>query len=120
MAYLPKALLRRLYVKGSMKIEGGALSFKLRNSLATATVNEPLRLKIDGLDIDPSQITIKVGDKTVKSSDVSETNTFEIPVGTDVEIIVPGNFSPGKHKVVVEVTVKGYGKGSFDFEDEAK
>jgi hypothetical protein len=120
MSYIPRALLRRIYVKGSMRVEAGALSFKLRNNLATATVNAPLKLRIDDVDIDPAQVTISAGGRTIKSSDISETSTFEIPVGTEVEVRVPGNFPPGRHKVVVEVSVKGYGKGVLDIEDEAK
>lgn len=120
MAFLPRALLKRLYVKGSMKLEHGYLSFKLKNSLATASLNAPVKVKVDDAEVKPEEVVIVVSGRTLKSSEISEANPVEVPVGTEVEVRVPGSYAPGKHKVALEISVKGYGRGSFEVEDEAK
>lgn len=119
MAYIPKALLRRLYVKGSMEATAQGLTFKLKNSLAPASLNAPVRISIDGVEVEPSRIKVLVNGSEVTWTP-SDEKPLEIPLGAEVTIRVAGSFEKGRHKVVVHMSVKGYGEGSFDFEDEAK
>ncbi|MEM0093171.1 MAG: hypothetical protein QXT33_05720 [Thermofilum sp.] len=118
MAYIPKALLRRLYVKGSMAVTPEGLTFKLKNSLAPASLNKPVRITVDGVEADPSRLKVVVNGVEVDWLP-SDEKPLEVPLGAEVAITVPGSFEKGKHKIVVQMSVKGYGEGSFDFEDEA-
>lgn len=119
MGYIPKALLRRLYVKGSMRTSEGTLSFKLRNTLATAQVDSPIKVQVDGSAVNPENMEILLNGQPV-SAQPSIERPLEIPVGSELEIRVKGPFGKGKHKVSVEVSIKGYGTGSIEFEDETQ
>uniref|UniRef100_A0A7C3WL80 Hydroxymethylglutaryl-CoA reductase-like domain-containing protein n=1 Tax=Thermofilum pendens TaxID=2269 RepID=A0A7C3WL80_THEPE len=118
MAYIPKALLRRLYVKGSMQVTSEGLSLKLRNSLAPAAINAPIKITIDDVPVDPANVKVFINDREVVEPP-SDEKPLEVPVGSEITLLVKGNYTKGKHKVVIGVSVKGYGEGSFDIEDEA-
>ena len=119
MAYIPRALLRRLYVKGSMEARPEGLYFKLRNSLAPAALNAPVKVSIDGAEEEASSVKVVVNGREVDWVP-SDEKPLEVPLGAEVEILVRGSYAKGKHKVAIRMSVKGYGEGSFDFEDEAK
>ncbi len=116
MAYIPGYLLRRIYVKGSMKTTPQGLEFTIRNDLATATVTR-LQVEVDGR---PAKATIQLGDKTVEADQVSPANPLRFPRGAQARITVQGSYSPGTHKVSVKISVAGFGEGVLEFEDEAK
>jgi len=118
MAYIPKALLRRLYVKGSMQVTSEGLSLKLRNSLAPAAVNAPIKVAVDDVPVDPSNVRVFINDREVVEPP-SDEKPLEIPLGSEITLLVKGNYTKGRHKVTIGVSVKGYGEGSFDVEDEA-
>ena len=119
MAYIPRALLRRLYVKGSMEAGPEGLSFKLRNSLAPAALNAPVKVYVDGVEVEPSKVRVYVNGQEVTWVP-SDEKPLEVPLGAEVQVVVQGSYAKGKHKVAIKMSVKGYGEGSFDFEDEAK
>ncbi|MGB9709567.1 MAG: hypothetical protein ACP5IE_06450 [Infirmifilum sp.] len=119
MGYIPKALLRRLYVKGSMKVSDGVLSFKLRNNLATAQVDSPIKVQVDGKVVEKQSVEILLNGKPV-TSDPTPQAPLEVPVGSELEVRVRGPYEKGRHKVSVEVSIKGYGVGAIEFEDEAQ
>ena len=118
MAYIPKALLRRLYVKGSMQVTSEGLSLKLQNNLAPAALNAPPKVAVDDVPVDPSNVKVFVNDKEVVEPP-SDEKPLEIPLGSQITLLVRGNYTKGRHKVTIGISVKGYGEGSFDIEDEA-
>lgn len=105
-------------MKGSMTVTPEGLSFKLKNSLAPASLNKPVKISVDGVEADPTKLKVAVNGVEVNWLP-SDEKPLEIPLGAEVAITVPGSFEKGKHKIVVQLSVKGYGEGSFDFEDEA-
>ncbi len=119
MGYIPKALLRRLYVKGSMRATGEGLSFKVKNTLITAQVDAPIKVQVDGNPVRPEDLTILLNGQPY-TGQPSPSSPLEIPVGAELEFRVKGPYSKGKHRVSIEVSVKGYGTGTIEFEDEAQ
>uniref|UniRef100_A0A7C3SMR3 Hydroxymethylglutaryl-CoA reductase-like domain-containing protein n=1 Tax=Thermofilum pendens TaxID=2269 RepID=A0A7C3SMR3_THEPE len=81
MAYIPKALLRRLYVKGSMQVTSEGLSLKLRNSLAPAAINAPIKITIDDVPVDPANVKVFINDREVVEPP-SDEKPLEVPVGS--------------------------------------
>jgi len=119
MGYIPKALLRRLYVKGSMRATGEELSFKLRNTLATAQVEAPVKVQVDGNPVKQEDVQLLLNGQPY-TGQPSPSQPLEVPVGAELELRVKGPYSKGKHKVSVEVSIRGYGTGVIEFEDEAQ
>jgi len=118
MAYIPKALLRRLYVKGSMQVTSEGLSLKLRNSLAPAALNKPPSIAVDDKPVDPANVRVFIDGREV-AEPPSDEKPLEVPLGSEITLLVKGSYSKGRHKVTIGISVKGYGEGSFDIEDEA-
>ncbi|MEZ0346302.1 MAG: hypothetical protein ABWK01_07115 [Infirmifilum sp.] len=118
MGYIPKALLRRLYVKGSMKVSDNILSFKLKNNLATAQVDSPIKIQVDGAPVKLEDTQLFLNGQPVSATPSPEA-PLEIPVGSELEVRVKGQYAKGKHKVSLEVSIKSYGTGVVEFEDEA-
>ncbi len=115
MAYIPGYLLRRIYVKGSMKATPEGLEFKLRNDLATATVTR-LTVEVDG---QPADAIIEISGKQIPASQITPQNPLRFPRGAEARVLAKGSYAKGKHRVKVRATVAGFGTGSLDIEDEA-
>lgn len=118
--YIPKALLRKIYVKGSMQAIENGLVFKLKNILASATIDAPIRVFVDGVEVEPENIELEIDGKKLKASEISAENPLNFPLGKELIVIVKGSYDKGKHKVVLEASIKGYGRGKIEIEDEAQ
>lgn len=115
MAYIPGYLLRRIYVKGSMKATPEGLEFKLRNDLATATVTR-LTVEVDG---QPVEALVEISGRQVPASQITPENPLRFPRGAEARILAAGSYTKGRHRVKVTASVAGFGTGSIDIEDEA-
>lgn len=118
--YLPRALLRKVYVKGSMRAAENMLVFRLKNVLASATIDKPVRVFVDGVEVQPGNVELEIEGKKFNASDISEDNPLKFPLGKELVVTVKGGYSKGRHKVVLEASVRGYGKGKIEIEDEAQ
>ncbi len=118
--YIPKALLRKVYVKGSMQATEDGLVFKLKNILASATLNAPVKVFVDGVEVEPENIELEIDGKKIKALEISSENPLDFPLGRELIVVVKGSYEKGKHKVVLEASIRGYGKGKIEIEDEAQ
>ena len=121
---IPKFILRKLYKKGSLKnvdLDGDGnpdgFSFELENKLANATIlpDERPGIKVDGVPIEPENITIRYEGKEIKLSELNTEVLFA--KGTTMEIVVKydGGLPAGEHKLEFSSKSKEYGKIAFDF-----
>ena len=120
MAFIPKTLLRRLYVKGSLKrISEEEFEFKLRNLLATGTIVSPLKPSLDGLTIDSSNIELVLGDTRINANEISPENPLKFKLGTTVTIRVKktGGLKEGRHNLAIVAKTREYGTIKFDIEE---
>jgi len=119
MAFVPKSLLRRLYIKDSLKNrDNEGFEFKMRNTLATGTITELIDLKIDDESIDAINIFFEMKDKTIQASQVSSDNPLRFTVGTSVTVFVKGKtLSEGEHKMEIAIKTREYGPIRFDITD---
>ncbi len=122
---IPKFLLRKLYVKGSLKnIDSSgdgnpdSVSFQIKNTLANGTVTGVEYIKIDDEEIPLDSIEVSLEDKTLKLSDVTPENAFPIKVRVTSTWMVKGKtLSPGEHKLDISIKTKEAGKLAFDVKD---
>ena len=115
---VPPFLLKRLYVKGSLQKTEEGFSFKLKNVLAKATIVEPIKLRVDGEEIDQSSIEVLVGGAKV---DIGGGSPFTFDVGTEVEIKVKGvSLEEGEHTIEITTKSKEFGELKFDIKDSLK
>ncbi len=119
MVSVPGFLLRRLYVKGSLKNTAGGFKFELRNSLGSGYAQKVWPLKLDGEEIRAGRSHFIIEGQDTPFSDVSPDNTFTLEVNKTITIWTDGGpLEPGVHTVEMGFDVPGMGTLRFDFIDE--
>ena len=119
MVSVPGFLLRRLYVKGSLKNAAGGFEFELRNSLGSGYSQKVSPLKVDGEELQARGSYFIVDGKETPFNEVSTDNTFSLEVNKTITIWTDGVvLEPGVHTIEMGFDVPGLGTMRFDFTDE--
>ena len=111
MSVMPAAVLKKLYVKGSLRVSEGGFAFDLKNLIAPATI-----IRIDGLEMDGERLddslaaVVSPSGASLPIDHVSPGRPVSFPVGTVVTIVVSHRtLEPGEHDLAVRVRVKELG-----------
>lgn len=114
---LPASVLRQLYVQGSLTNTPEGASFKLRNSLAPATV-VALEVSVDGSKVPPEKILVVAGGQKRTAQEFSG---YKFSVRDEVTVILSGvSLTPGPHRIDIKAKTKEWGDLSFDITDTPK
>ena len=115
---VPAFLLRRLYVKGSLRNEKGGFAFDLMNGLGSGYAERVLPISVDGEELPLEAASFTVDGETVAFSDVSADRTMTLGLNKTVTIGVTGRqLDDGKHKLGMGFVVTGMGEMQFDVTD---
>ncbi|MBD3407820.1 MAG: hydroxymethylglutaryl-CoA reductase [Candidatus Lokiarchaeota archaeon] len=115
---IPKFLLRKLYVKGSLENTDDGFVFKIKNSLSAGTAIGMTPIKVDGTEYPLETIHVKSGDAEVMASEISESNAFPIKVGVEIAIHIHAEqLEEGEHKIDISIKTKEAGNLAFDVKD---
>ena len=118
MVTVPGFLLRRLYVKGSLKNTTGGFELQLRNRLGSGYAHKMWPLTVDGTEVSPEKTFFGAQDERTAFGDVSEDNTFTLAMNKTIDIRVDGvSLEPGPRKIGMGFDVPGLGTLRFDFTD---
>jgi len=118
MITVPSFLLKRLYVKGSLRNTESGFKFELKNSLGSGYGNELLPLTLDGEEIPLTDSTFLLDSDEVPFSAVSKDKPFTLPMNRALTIQVKGvTLSDGPHKLGMSFVAEGLGKLSFEVTD---
>ena len=119
MVSVPGFILRRLYVKGSLKNAAGGFEFELKNGLGAGYSTRMWPLQLDGRELPAEKSFFTIGGKETSFSDVSQDNTFTLEMNKTITIWTDGEaLDPGVHTVEMAFDVPGLGTMRFDFTDE--
>ena len=116
---VPAFLLRRLYVKGSLRNIDGGWEFDLKNSLGSGYAEQVLPLTVNGAEVPIDQARFTVDGEVIKFGEVSSDRPITLGMNKVVTIGVDGagHLPEGKHKVGIGFIVTGMGKMQFDVTD---
>lgn len=118
---VPGFLLKRLYVKGSLKNTEDGFALSLKNTLGSGYAQALLPLKIDGEDIPLEQSFFFNDGKLMAFTQVSKDTPFTLGLNRETNMRVRGRrLEPGAHRVGIGFTVVGLGDLSFEVVDEVK
>nr|HID13613.1 hypothetical protein [Anaerolineae bacterium] len=111
MPAIPPFILKKLYVKGSLRAEGDGFAFDIRNTIAPATITAFTGLDVDGQAMDPAQVAlIPPSGNPRPMSEVSTQAPLLFPIGATVTLRVAGKtLEPGPHEIVIRVVVQEVG-----------
>lgn len=115
---VPGFLLRRLYVKGSLRNANGGFEFDLKNSLGSGYAEQVLPLTVDGELMPVEAARFVVDGEAMRFDEVSAERPMTLALNRLVTIGVTGRALPeGKHKLGIGFIVTGMGKMEFDVTD---
>lgn len=115
---IPSFVLKKLYVRGSLRRSDGGLRFVLRNTLASATLTELRSLRVDNRQVPPERVRVRLGGREVKVTEVTSENPLVFARNEEVEVLVEGGTPPGKVKVRLEAQSAEFGQLVIEFEDD--
>ena len=117
---VPAFLLKRLYVKGSLRPTKDGFEFELRNKLGSGYARRLLPLTLDGTELDMAASTFEVDGKKVTFTAVSEQTPFTLAMNKTTTIAYFGApLTEGPHTIGMRFEVAGLGEMTFDFSDIA-
>ena len=118
MVTVPAFILRRLYVKKSLKNNERGFEFRLMNRLGSGYAYKLLPLTVDGLEMPAERSFFTLDESETSFADVSEENTFALTMNKSITVRVDGKtLEPGPRKIGMGFVVPGLGALKFDFTD---
>ena len=118
MIKVPGFLLKRLYVKGSLRNTNDGSEFRLKNSLGSGYAQRLLPLKVDGEEVALEASFFALDGRHVPFSAVTKETPFALAMNRETAIVVRGRrLAPGPHKLGLGFVVVGLGELSFDLAD---
>ena len=116
---VPGFLLRRLYVKHSLRSTDDGFEFQLHNSLGSGYAHTMLPLTVDGQDIPLEQTTFQTDGTAHTFAEVSRDTPFTLAVRKTTTVQVHGrHLEPMPHRIGMRFVVAGMGELGFEFTDE--
>ena len=118
MITVPGFILRRLYVKQSLRNNERGFEFQLMNRLGSGYAYRLLPLTVDGLEMPAEKSSFVLDEFETSFVDVSEENTFTLSMNKSIMIKVDGTtLEPGPRRIEMGFEVPGLGALKFDFTD---
>ena len=118
MVSVPGFLLRRLYVKQSLRNTSDGFEFELRNRLGSGYAHKLWPLTVDGDEVPIDQASFLLDGDETAFGDVSRGSTFALTMNKTIIVRVKGaSLQPGARKVGMGFDVPGLGTLKFDFRD---
>jgi hypothetical protein len=115
---VPEFLLRRLYVKSSLRNVSDGFEFDLKNTLGSGYAERALSLTLDGAEVPLSATRFVVQGEVTPFEDVSPVRTMTLGMNQTVTVAVTGPaLSPGMHRIGIGFVVVGMGEMRFDVTD---
>lgn len=118
--FIPSILLKQLYTHGSLVKTDDGVSFKLKNRLKDAKLNELLWISIDGNKVDPKQISFQVGaDTRLSFEQMNEHGEVDFPLKSVITVMIEFDQSlhSEKYKLGISFKASPFGTLKFDVED---
>jgi alpha-galactosidase len=120
MVAIPSFVLRRLYVKGSLRNTAQGCSFALKNTVDRGTVTQLGDVEVDGTAYPPDRLRIHTPEGAIFSGDeITAGSPLTLPQSVGIRLQISGvALSPGRHKLRLRFQTQEMGELAFDVSDE--
>ena len=121
MVTIPSFLLRRLYVRGSLRNADGGVQFQLLNKLGGGYARRMLPLTLDGRELPIENCYFSFDGTRYPFHAVSNEEPFTLELNKTTTITITGvTLSNETHRINMGFEVPGLGMLQFDFTDVPK
>ena len=119
MIRVPNFLLRRLYVKYSLRNTPQGFEFTLKNALGSGYARGMLPITVDDEEVPIGRCFFHTDGRTVPFVEVSPDNPFTLAMNRSITVAVHSDapLSEEAHKIGMGFEVRGLGPLRFDFTD---
>jgi len=115
---VPAFLLRRLYVKGSLRNVESGFEFDLKNTLGSGYAERALPLFVDDAEVSLSASRFVVDGQPTRFDEVSPDRPMTLGMNRTVTVAVSeSSLAAGKHRISMGFIVVGMGEMRFDVTD---
>ena len=116
MVSIPSFILRRLYVKGSLRNTDTGMEFQILNKLGSGQARRLLPLTVDGEELPLESCAFHLESDVVSFQKVTKDKPFAMALNKATVITAHGvTLSEGSHTVGMSFEVGGLGVLKFDF-----
>lgn len=121
MPKVPAFLLKKLYVKDSLRSTDDGFSLTIKNTLAPGTITHVRAVVLDGQEIAAEQIAIGRGENQRPAVRITPQTPFIFNLNEEAQVWVKGTrLTAGRHQLLVRVTTKEVGDLDIPVEDECR
>jgi len=119
MRFVPKALLKRLYNRSSLRNSGSGVCFSIKNRLSPARLEAVDHLRIDGKDIPAEHVRMSVDGKSAAAlEDLLADGGFDFPLGSLLVLELDiDRLEEGEHEIELDFRATPFGKLSLSVTD---
>lgn len=119
MGAIPGFLLKRLYVRGSLRNTPQGCAFELRNVVDSGTVTRFYGLELDGETYEPDRVRVlRPGGEALPAGTVAPDRPLLLPAGVELTLLLPGvTLPPGKHRLRLHFDTQEVGDLAFHVDD---
>jgi hydroxymethylglutaryl-CoA reductase (NADPH) len=110
-------MLKKMYVKGSLKNQDDGFVFQIKNTIDSGAISGLAKLSVDGEERALDGVTITLGSKTREATSITWSATLYVGYGAVMTIFVPGQLEAGEHTVTMQVNVPELGRISLPVTD---
>lgn len=118
MSAVPSFLLKKLYLKGSLKNTERGFEFRIKNILAPGTIVGLASLRVDGREVPLDRITVAWEGREARAAEVSPERPFPFDVNMEAALRVEGEqLAAGPHQISLTVVTKEVGELTIPIAD---
>jgi hypothetical protein len=118
MSFIPKFLLKRVYVPGSLRETSEGIAFDLFNSIGPGILTQLNKIILNDSEFSPQQILLKIEDKIFKGHEISDKNPAIFFHNQKTTCILMGaKLAKGFHTITVDLFSREAGKVIVSVED---
>jgi hydroxymethylglutaryl-CoA reductase (NADPH) len=118
MPAIPAFMLKKLYLKGSLKNVADGFEFQIKNTLAPGTITALLPIEVDGKAYPAADTFISRGEEKIAASAITKEKPTSFGINTTVTMMVKGaTLTPGSHTLVIGVVTREAGELKWDVSD---
>ena len=110
-------MLKKLYVKQSLKNQDEGFVFQIKNTIDSGSISGLAKIAVDGEERPLDGVTVTLGSKTREASSITWSASLYVGYGAVMTIYVPGTLEPGEHTVTLQVNVPELGRISLPVTD---
>ena len=110
-------MLKKMYVKDSLKNQGEGFVFQIKNTIDSGSISGLAKIAVDGEDRSLDGVAVTISDKTRQAKDITWSASLYVSYGAVMTIYVPGTLTPGEHTVTMQVNVPELGRISMPVTD---